>query len=109
MTRRRDHIFRPLEQVAVVVMAMTPLVARAQDTSAPAKPEERTTGLPSKVDWKFNFDAAWGSFGFGNSLYHKNVTASVVAAFADPRAGVQQATGRTQHFKYGMVFIAYSY
>jgi hypothetical protein len=45
------------------------------------------------VDWKIN----------------KNFTASFVGAFADPRAGVQQATGRTQNFGYGMVFLAYSY
>jgi hypothetical protein len=33
------------------------------------KKEERSTGLPKKVKWTFNFDAAWGTFGFGNSLY----------------------------------------
>jgi len=31
--------------------------------------EERPTGLPEKVKWTFNFDAAWGTFGFANSLY----------------------------------------
>ena len=43
----------------------------AQET-APEKPQEqdqRSTGLPSAVKWTFNFDAGWGSFGFGNSLY----------------------------------------
>lgn len=33
------------------------------------KQEERSTGLPKKVKWTFNFDAAWGNFGFANSLY----------------------------------------
>jgi len=33
------------------------------------KKEERSTGLPKKVKWTFSFDAAWGSFGFANSLY----------------------------------------
>jgi len=53
---------------------------RAQDTTAAAVPaqdttadttaaEERGTGLPSKVHWKFNFDAGLGEFGFNNSLY----------------------------------------
>jgi len=42
--------------------------AAPQDTSA-AEPEERPTGLPSRVQWKFNFDAALGTFGFNNSLY----------------------------------------
>jgi len=29
----------------------------------------RTTGLSKKIQWKFNFDAGVGAFGFGNSLY----------------------------------------
>jgi len=56
-------------------------VARAQDAPAPDKPEERPTGLPSKVTWKFNFDAGWGGFGFANSLYQ------------DPKEGVRQDYG----------------
>jgi hypothetical protein len=49
--------------------------ALAQETPpTPAPPpaatsEERTTGLPPGIDWKFNFDAYWGNFGFANSLY----------------------------------------
>ena len=42
-----------------------PCAARAQDAPATAKP----TGLPAKVDWTFNLDAGWGSFGFANSLF----------------------------------------
>ena len=42
--------------------------AAQQDTSA-AETEERSTGLPSKVQWKFNLDAGLGTFGFNNSLY----------------------------------------
>jgi hypothetical protein len=34
----------------------------------PAQP--RPTGLPSRITWKFNFDAGWGTFGFANSLYN---------------------------------------
>src|SRR4051812_20324193 len=40
--------------------------ARAQEAT---KAEERPTGLPSKVQWKFNLDAGIGTFGFNNSLY----------------------------------------
>ena len=29
----------------------------------------RPTGLPKKVQWKFNLDAGLGAFGFNNSLY----------------------------------------
>ena len=48
--------------------------ARAQEPSPSPPPQEeeddaRTTGLPSGLDWTFNFDATWGSFGFANSLY----------------------------------------
>ena len=42
--------------------------AQAQDA--------RSTGLPAKMTWTFNFDAGWGTFGFGNSL------------FEDPKEGV---------------------
>jgi hypothetical protein len=45
------------------------------------------------ADWKLN----------------SNFTVSLVAAFANPQDGVKQATGRTDSFKYGMVYIAYSY
>ncbi|HWC72994.1 MAG TPA: hypothetical protein VG454_03580 [Gemmatimonadales bacterium] len=31
--------------------------------------DERSTGLPKKVQWTFNLDAGVGAFGFGNSLY----------------------------------------
>src|SRR4029077_20894326 len=33
------------------------------------KEEEKSTGMPEKVKWKFNFDTGWVTFGFGNSLY----------------------------------------
>ena len=49
--------------------------------------------LDGYVDWKVN----------------KNFTASFVAAWADPETAVQQSSGRTQNFRYGMVFLAYSY
>jgi hypothetical protein len=45
------------------------------------------------VDWKLN----------------SNFTISVVLAFASPGKAVEQATGRTKNFKYGMVYVAYSF
>jgi hypothetical protein len=39
---------------------------------------------------------------------HEHVTLSFVAAYADPGKAVQQATGRTKNFAYGMVYVAYS-
>ncbi len=45
-------------------------IATAQG-APPAQQEARPTGLPaaSGLDWTFNFDASWGTFGFMNSLY----------------------------------------
>ena len=63
---------RPLVSALFIVsigIASTP--ASAQET-APApqeQPDERPTGLPSRITWTFNFDAGWGSFGFANSLF----------------------------------------
>ena len=37
-----------------------------RDSSAAAPPPP---GFPAGLDWKFNFSAGWGSFGFANSLY----------------------------------------
>ena len=39
----------------------------------------------------------------------KNVLVSVVTAFANPGLAVQQLTGRTKNFAYGMLYVAYSY
>ena len=59
--------------------ALTPVQAMAQ-TPAPdaGAAEARPTGLPPRVDWTFNFDATWGSFGFANSL------------FTNPKEGVDE-------------------
>ena len=34
---------------------------------------------------------------------------SFVGAYADPGKAVQQATGRTKNFAYGMAYVAYSF
>jgi hypothetical protein len=39
----------------------------------------------------------------------ERLTASFVLAFANPQAAAQQAYDRTRNFRYGMVFLAYSY
>ncbi len=53
---------------------MFPVAARAQDPAPPAPPpqqeEARASGLPSQLEWTFNFDAGWGNFGFQNSLFN---------------------------------------
>jgi hypothetical protein len=45
------------------------------------------------VDWKVN----------------EHFTASLVAAYANPDAAVQQAHGRTKNFAFGMAYLAYSF
>jgi hypothetical protein len=49
--------------VMVFVFALAGGNALAQDDS------HRPTGLPSAIDWTFQFDASFGIFGFANSLY----------------------------------------
>jgi hypothetical protein len=55
----------------ISVTALAPGMARAQDAAAPSqeKVDSRPIGLPSRVDWTFNFDAGWGNFGFMNSFF----------------------------------------
>jgi len=63
MPRRK----RPFLASLVLLLAfVVPGLAGAQDQGANG---QRSTGLPRTIDWTFNFDAAWGSFGFANSLY----------------------------------------
>ena len=47
---------------ATLILAGT-AAAQSQDTTT------RPTGLPKQIQWKVNFDAGIGAFGFGNSLY----------------------------------------
>lgn len=49
--------------------------------------------LDAYVDWKLN----------------ANFTVSLLGASADPGKAVQQATGRTKNFTYGMVYVGYSF
>jgi hypothetical protein len=65
--------------IGAVLLLIISTYIRAQETTCepPAdmqkadtqEKEKRPTGLPKKLKWTFNFDAAWGAFGFGNSLY----------------------------------------
>jgi hypothetical protein len=69
-----DQMLRRLWLVSWILLV--PAGAGAQSmaphtTSDAPKPEPqaRPTGLPTRLSWTFNFDAGWGTFGFGNSLY----------------------------------------
>jgi Alginate export len=63
---------RASRSLVALAIALAPNSARAQDAPPPPppQPEARSTGLPSKLQWTFNFDAGWGNFGFANSLYN---------------------------------------
>jgi hypothetical protein len=54
----------------------------AAQEPAPEQPEARSTGLPPRVTWRFNFDAGWGTFGFANSFYN-NPKEEVVERLSD--------------------------
>ena len=72
---KRESIQSGVPLLVFFAFVVMPGAASAQEAPAtppdkPAEtPEERPTGLPSKMKWTFNFDAGWGTFGFANSLY----------------------------------------
>jgi hypothetical protein len=55
--------------VTLVVLAFATAQAEPAEPSGEAAEGARTTGLPKSVQWTFHFDAGFGFFGFGNSLY----------------------------------------
>ena len=57
-----------MKHVRAVTLGVVLLVGAGR--SQAQEPEEaRSTGLPGQIQWKFNFDAGLGGFGFNNSLY----------------------------------------
>ena len=46
-----------------------PAATESADTQGKQEKKEERSGFPQRVKLKFNFDAGWGTFGFGNSLY----------------------------------------
>ena len=57
---------------ASLLVACVAGMAFGQDAPAPPPQqdtEKRSTGLPQRVSWTFNFDAGVGSFSFFNSLF----------------------------------------
>jgi hypothetical protein len=54
-------------------------------------------------------DAAFEIDAYTDWKVNQNFTVSFLGAYADPGKGVQQATGRTKNFAYGMVYVGYSF
>ena len=62
----------PLSASSRAALAAAMLLALSAATAfgeEPEAPEVKPPGLPAGIDWTFNFDATWGTFGFSNSLY----------------------------------------
>jgi hypothetical protein len=54
-------------------------------------------------------DIAFEADGYLDWKINANFTLSVVGAYANPGTVVQQVSGRTKNFAYGMAYVAYSY
>ena len=85
----------------VLGLLLLALATRAQ-AQEPTK-EERPTGLPKKVDWRFTIDAGIGVFGFGNSLFTDvrpdpsgDLSDNWVESFVRPCSSVTYALYRSQ-------------
>jgi len=99
--------------IGAVLLLITSTYIRAQETTCgPAadrqkadtqEEEKRSTGLPKKLNWTFNFDAAWGTFGFGNSLYTNvrpdpsgNLSDNWFEGFIKPALSASFALGKSE-------------
>lgn len=54
-------------------------------------------------------DVAFEIDAYSDWKVNSNFTLSLVGAYADPGKAVQQLTGRTKNFAYGMVYVGYSF
>ena len=54
-------------------------------------------------------DVAFEVDAYSDWKVNSNFTLSLVGAYADPGKAVQQLTGRTKNFVYGMAYVAYSF
>ncbi len=54
-------------------------------------------------------DVAFEMDAYSDWKMNSNFTLSVLAAYADPGKAVQQFSGRTKNFAYGMAYVAYSF
>ena len=78
---------------------VTGLIAYAFRLDQPGSfgPGVSSKNVATELDWY----ADWS--------LNENFIVSIVAAIASPQDAVQQATGRTKDFKYGMVYVSYTY
>jgi hypothetical protein len=60
----KNRVRRTSALAAGTVLALFGIGALAEEPATPPPP-----GFPEGFNWKFDFSASWGSFGFANSLY----------------------------------------
>jgi hypothetical protein len=93
----RSHLVRvhvaPSEALGTGLIAFKVLL----DEPSAYAPGVTDRNLAVEIDW------------YADWKINDHFTASFVAAFANPQRAVQQSIGRTENFKYGMVFLAYRY
>lgn len=97
--------------VAIAQETQTPTAGQKQAEPGPKQPEQRPTGLPSAMDWTFNFDAGWGNFGFANSLFNnpkepvqENLSDQWFEGFVKPALGGVYSTSAGSQF-YGKISV----
>ena len=65
---------KALAAAMLCVLFTAPALSAEPPTEPPTEPppqaDIKPPGLPSAIDWTFNFDATWGTFGFAHSLYN---------------------------------------
>ncbi len=66
------------------------------------RPEAYGPGV-TNADLAFEVDA------YADVKVNRNFTLTLVGAYADPGRAVEQRTGRTKNFAYGMIYVAYAY
>ena len=69
--QKRMTAVRAIRLLAVAAAFVVPSQALGQTAGQNEPPNAggRPTGLPPRIEWTFNFDAGWGTFGFANSLF----------------------------------------
>ena len=85
--------FDPADSVGLGVMFYDFRIPQPASYGPNVTSKEAAFELDAYTDWKLN----------------TNFTISVVGAFADPRKAVEQHTGRTKNFAYGMLYVAYHF
>lgn len=88
----RAHV-TPTEQLGGGLIFYNFRIDQPQSLGAAVTSQQAAFETDLYVDWKAN----------------SNVTISFVTAYANPGSAVQQLTGRTKNFGYGMVYVGYAF